>query len=228
MACQREAGWQRAVRALNLFRPDGQLNERGGAEQEIAAAVAVLEGPRWAKTRRMLSDARTRTFLDRLHRELAAAEPRAELREALVGLWRLRHATRPGCGPLPVGSCGVLAPVVAALVCGRLESDWQGAYREVARVVRGVVRGVVRASSVVECLNSVVRMHQARQKTLSQALLDLKRLYWNCREFREGKRAQSCPYEHLGLDLPSYDWWDLLLREPDHIQPKLSPAPMAA
>ena len=114
--------------------------------------------------------------------------------------------------------------MVAALVCGRIAADWQGAYRQVARVLRGVVR----ASSVVECLNSVVRMHQARQKMLSQPLLDLKRLYWNCREFREGKRAEACPYEHLGLELPSYDWWDLLHHEPGHIQPKLSPVPMAA
>jgi hypothetical protein len=35
-------------------------------------------------------------------------------------------------------------------------------------------------------------------------------LYWNCREFREGKRRGRCPYEHLGLKLPSYRFWDLL------------------
>ena len=45
---------------------------------------------------------------------------------------------------------------------------------------------------------------------MSQGLLDLKRLYWNCREFREGKRRKHCPYELLGLKLPSYRFWDLL------------------
>jgi hypothetical protein len=68
----------------------------------------------------------------------------------------------------------------------------------------------VRASSAVECMNSVLRMHQSRHKTVTQGLLDLKRLYWNCRGFREGKRRGHCPYEHLGLELPSYRFWDLL------------------
>jgi hypothetical protein len=37
----------------------------------------------------------------------------------------------------------------------------------------------VRASSAVECMNSVIRMHQARHRRLTQPLLDRKRLYWN-------------------------------------------------
>jgi hypothetical protein len=44
-------------------------------------------------------------------------------------------------------------------------------------------------------------------------MLDLKRLYWNCREFRGGKRKGKCPYEHLGLKLPSSAFWDLLQEE---------------
>ncbi|MBV8609902.1 MAG: hypothetical protein JO034_20885 [Singulisphaera sp.] len=73
-----------------------------------------------------------------------------------------------------------------------------------------MLRQAVRASSAVECMNSVLRMHQARHRTVTQELLDLKRLYWNCRVFREGKRRGRCPYEHLGLKLPSYQFWDLL------------------
>ena len=85
-------------------------------------------------------------------------------------------------------------------------ANWHGSYREVARVLRQAVR----ASSAVECMNSVLRMHQSRHRTVTQGLLDLKRLYWNCRAFREGKRRGRCPYEHLGLKLPGYRFWDLL------------------
>jgi len=102
-ACRREAAWQRASQALNLFRPDGRLNDRAGAAAEIQATLPALDGPRWAKVRRMLTDSRSLTFLDQVHRDLAAAEPRADVRAALVALWRLRHATRPGCGPKPSG-----------------------------------------------------------------------------------------------------------------------------
>jgi hypothetical protein len=53
-------------------------------------------------------------------------------------------------------------------------------------------------------------MHQSRHRTVSQGLLDLKRLYGKSREFREGKRRRHSPYELLGLKLPSYRFWDLL------------------
>ena len=68
----------------------------------------------------------------------------------------------------------------------------------------------MRGSSAVECMNSVLRMHQTLQKTLSQGMLDLKRLYWNTRVFRGGTCRGRCPYEHLGLKLPSYRFWSLL------------------
>ena len=71
----------------------------------------------------------------------------------------------------------------------------------------------VRASSAVECMNSVLRMHQSRHRTVTQGMLDLKRLYWNCRVFRGGKRKGLCPYELLGLKLPSYDFCALLEAE---------------
>jgi hypothetical protein len=224
VAARREAAWLRIEQTLNLFRPDGPLNDRRWAEAQIQAALPDLDGPRWAKVRRMVTDPRSLTFLDRLQRNLEAAEPRPELQAALVALWRVRHATRPGCGPRPSAAVGVVAPAVRALVCGQLAPDWHGAYRRVARVLNRVVR----ASSVVECLNSVVRMHQARHRTLSQPLLDLKRLYWNCRVFAEGKHEGKCPYEHLGVQLPTYDWWELLHQEPQEVEQKVSTRPMAA
>ncbi len=62
-------------------------------------------------------------------------------------------------------------------------------------------------------MNSVLRMHQSRHRTVTQGMLDLKRLYWNSRVFRGGKRKGLCPYEHLGLKLPSYDFCTLLEAE---------------
>jgi hypothetical protein len=87
---------------------------------------------------------------------------------------------------------------------------------------------VVRASSAVECVNSVVRMHQARHRKLTQPLLDLKRLYWNSRAFVGGRRRKRCPYEHLGLALPSYDPWTLLQMDPRDLEQQLSTSRLAA
>ena len=71
-------------------------------------------------------------------------------------------------------------------------------------------------------------MHQARHRNLSQELLDLKRLYWNGRPFLEGKRKKHCPYELLGLKLPSYEPWELLQLDPARLQEQLSSPRLAA
>jgi hypothetical protein len=209
------------VAALALFRPDGRLNDRAWAEGELRAAAAVLTGPRWAKVRRMLLDERALTFLDQLHVDLAAAEPCPQRREALAALWRWQRQRRRPAAP---GVPEVLAGVLEAVVVRQLGPGWEGAYRRVSRVLRRVVR----ASSAVEGVNSVVRRHQARHRNLTQALLDLKRLYWNCRAFVSGKRRKRCPYQHLGLHLPTYDPWTLLQMDPEELQQKLSTPRLAA
>jgi hypothetical protein len=55
-------------------------------------------------------------------------------------------------------------------------------------------------------------------------MLDLKRLYWNCHRFRGGPRNKACPYEVLGLALPSFDFWTLLQADPKALTQRLSTA----
>ncbi len=218
---RKEKAWARAVAALGLFHPDGTLNDRAGAAAELQAAAAELSGARWAKVRRMLLDPRTLTFLDRLHQELAAAEPCPQRRQALAVCWRRRQTARRARGE--AAATAVLQQRLAELVCQRLGAD-EEAYGRVSRVLRRVLR----ASSAVEGINSVVRMHQARHRKLTQELIDLKRLYWNCRRFSSAKRRHRCPYEHLGLRLHSYDFWQLLQTDPDELQQQLSTQGVAA
>jgi hypothetical protein len=213
-AMSQEAAWRRAVAALGVFRPDGRLNDRAGAAAELRAAVAGLPGQRWAKARRMLLDERSLTFLDQLHADLAAAEPCAQRRQALVALWR----GRGGHAPAGASAARVLEGVLTGVVIGQLGQGWQETYRRVGDVLERVVR----ASSAVEGINSVVRMHQSRHRKLTQELLDLKRLYWNCRPFVAGQRRKRCPYEHLGLRLPTYDAWTLLQMDPEELEQHLS------
>lgn len=201
-----EAGWRQARAALAVFGPEGRLNDRAWARQQIAAAVPLLEGRDWSKVRGFLEAAESQTFLERLHRQLEQAEPDPVLRTELVRLWWLRRQRpRVGTAGVPGGS-GHVAQLVQLLVCQKHAAGWAASYRRLARVLRQTVR----ASSAVEGMNSVLRMHQARHRTVPQELLDLKRLYWNSRPFREGKRKGRCPYELLGLELPGFDFWTLL------------------
>jgi hypothetical protein len=167
-----EAGWALARSSLRVFRPDGQLNDRVWAQQQIDAALPHLCGHHWSKVRGFLQAAPTLTFLDRLHRQLQEAEPNAELREALVRLWWLRRQRPRGADGGVIASAVHVAHLVQQVVCQRLHAQWAESYRRVS----GVLRQVVRASSAVECMNSVLRMHQSRHRTVTQGLLDLKRL----------------------------------------------------
>lgn len=201
-----EAGWKMAHGALSVFRPEGHLNDRAWAEQQIALALPQLSSREWSKVRNFLQAKETLTFLDRLHRQLREAVPEEPLRAELVRLWWMRRQRPRANVTGTVVGAGHVAHLVQQVVCHKMDANWRKSYEAVARVLRLTVR----ASSAVECMNSVLRMHQSRHKTVTQGLLDLKRLYWNCRAFREGKRRGRCPYEHLGLKLPSYRFWDLL------------------
>jgi hypothetical protein len=76
----------------------------------------------------------------------------------------------------------------------------------------------------VECINSVARMQQSRHRKMTQGLLDLKRLYWNGREFRTGQRRRKSPYELHGMQLPTRDWWELLRWTPEQLRQHLQGA----
>jgi hypothetical protein len=208
---QREAAWQRAGAALRVFRADGTLNDRAWAQAEIAAAVAELPGPEWRKTRSFLRDDRTLAFLDRLQRRLAEAVPQQALRQACVRRWWLRRQ-RPAAAATTAGG-QVLQLLDAVIAAAALTAQEQGAYERVAAVLASTVR----ASSAVEGINSVLRMQQCRHRRTTQGLLDLKRLYWNCRQLPTGQRRGRSPYEMLGVALPSTDFWSLLQTSPEKL-----------
>ena len=208
---RQELAWRRVRAALELFRPDGQLNDRAWAEAEIEAALPELNGPEWKKVRGFLGDRRCLHFLDRMHRRLAEAEPRPQWRAAMAWRWWLRHG-RPG----PADPLMELARAVGRKA--KLSEQERASYDGVAVVLKDTCR----ASSAVECMNSVLRMQQSRHRRMTQPMLDLKRLYWNSRSFRSGPRKAACPYQALGLTLPTFDFWALLHSDPAQLTQELS------
>ena len=219
-----EQAWQRLREGLTLFTPAGELNTRAQAEALLAAVLPALAGPEWAKVRRQLSRPEVFTFLDRTQEKLATLATAPGLTEVRVRAEGLRRRPERLCGEGPSASAGRgLLLVVAVLM-----SSGGEAVRAVATRVRQVLRQAWRASSLVEGINSVLRMQQARQRRLTQGLLDLKRLYWNLRPFRTGRRAKKSPDELLGVSLPERDWWSLLKLSPEELRGKLSASAIAA
>jgi len=211
-AAAAETAWKHARSAFEFFTPEGRLNDRAQAEEIVAAVLPHLSGAAWAKTRRLLLRRESFTFLDQVRPRLADLGLEPDVLSALLDLeglhrqpWRRSAATR---------AWALVRTVQLTKAC----SDW----REDARRVRTVLRGVWRASSLVECVNSVARMQQARHRKMTQGLLDLKRLYWNLRRFRVGRRKDQTPYGLLGLDLPALSFWEFLNLTPEELRQRLS------
>jgi hypothetical protein len=182
-----ETAWATVVDALQLFTPTGELKSRARGEAIISAALPLLDDLVWAKTRRALTRPQLLTFLDRTHERLAALPVAAEVREAAVQVEGLRQ--RPAAlgesAPSSAASRGVL------LATGLVLSLSGPAVLAALTQVSQVLRQAWRASSLVECLNSVARMQQSRHRRMTPGLLALKRLYWNCRPLARGVVASK-------------------------------------
>jgi hypothetical protein len=213
-----EMAWRQGKSAFEFFTPEGRLNDRKQAAAVVAAALPHLSGSAWAKTRRLLLRRESFTFLDQAQARLADLGLEPDVLSASLDLeglrrqpWRL-SVTTPG-------SAATRAWTLARTVqLAKTDRDVQTQAQRVGQVLRGVWR----ASSLVECVNSVARMQQARHRKMTQGLLDLKRLYWNLRRFRIGRRKNQTPYGLLGLELPELNFWEFLKLTPEELREQLS------
>jgi hypothetical protein len=213
-----DRAWRRTREALALFTPEGELNSRERVEAVLSETLPVLPEADFAKAKRMLRQPQTLTYLDEAHRKLAAL-PSPHLREAAVRLEGARRRPEGLHGENPSAA----ARRALLLACTVLLATAGEAGEAMVQAVRNIFRGAWRASSLVEGINSVLRMQQARHRRLTQGLLDLKRLYWNCRRFRTGRRRGQSPYQRLGLVLPEgCGWWELLKMTPEQLGDQLS------
>ncbi len=219
-----EQAWTEVTRGLRLLTPEGELNTRTRAEAVIQAALPALVGPEWSKTRRVLAGPALLTFLDRVEEPRSAVAAPPEVVEAAVQVESLRRQPE---GLREEGARG--GTLRGVLLAAGLVLTLSGAVGERALAeVRKILDDAWRASSLVEGINSVAQMQQSRHRRMTQGLLDLKRLYWNCREFRTGQRRQRTPYELLRIKLPTPDWWELLKLTPEQLCQQLSALEVAA
>jgi hypothetical protein len=214
-----EKAWQKTQEALRLFTPQGELNSRARAEAVLAETLPELPDADFAKAKRLLNQPETLTYLDEVHRKLNALPGSAEVKDAAVRAEGLRRRPELLQGESPSAKAlrGVL--LICSVILGKAGEEGS----TMTSLVRQIFRNTWRASSLVEGINSVLRMHQSRHRKLTQGLLDLKRLYWNCHTFRTGRRKDTSPYERLGLPLPAgLDWWELSKMTPEQLRNKLS------
>jgi len=216
---QRERAWQQVKAAIQPFTPEGELNTRARAEAALAEVLPQLPDGEFASLKRQLLKPEALTYLDEIQRKLAALPLASELRQAALRQEGLRRRPELLQGETTQAAArrGIL------LVCAVVLAQAGEAGRDAVEAVRAALRSSWRASSLVECVNSVLRMQQARHRKLSQGLINLKRLYWNCHTFRTGRRRGHSPYELLGVSWPEgLRWWDVLKWSPEQLREHLS------
>jgi hypothetical protein len=219
-----EGALEEVRQALRPFTAQGELNTREKAEQTVDAASARLVGEHWDKFKRLLRQPQTYAYLDRLESQIEALPVSAEVKEAVVRSEGIRQ--NPELVQGEEQRQGVMRGLL--VVFGVLIASAGGVGQQAVATLRQAVRYAGRASSCVEGLNSVVRMQQGRHRKVTQGMLDLKRLYWNLREFRTGCRKETKPYERLGVGLPpGLSWWQLLHLTPAELQTHLSALALA-
>jgi hypothetical protein len=81
----------------------------------------------------------------------------------------------------------------------------------VEQQVCAVLDQVIRASSAVECFNSLLRPYVSVKKHLSQGFLALIALYHNTRPLKQ--RGHQTPLQRAGVDLGDEDWIKLIEHE---------------
>jgi hypothetical protein len=169
-AVQADSAVAQITAALAWWGPEGTLGTRNRAQEQLRQASEHLPGSQWDKVRRVLRDERTLSHLDHLHEQLTDTVSDPLVREALTPLWLVSEARRQAEDDTQVRLHHVV--VMQQVVCQRLCAQWEPAYEQ----GRAMLQGAVRARSAVECVNSVMRMHQGRHRYVRQGLLDLKRV----------------------------------------------------
>ena len=219
----RERLWVQTKEALRLFTPAGALNTRAQAEAVLAETLPQLPDA-FAKAKRQLQKPEMLNFLDHVHQRLQALDFPKEVTDAAVRQEGVRR--RP---ELLQGASVQAGALRGVLLVGAVLLAKAGEVGQQAQAaVRDILRRAYRASSLVECINSVVRMHQSRHRKMTQGLLDLKRLCWNCHTFRAGRRRHTTPYQRLGIPWPEgLRWWEVLKLTPEQLRDKLSTATKA-
>jgi hypothetical protein len=222
---EQERLWQTTKEALHLFTATGELNTRARAAAVLAETLPQLPDRAFAKSKRQVQKPEMLNYLDRVQRKIAALPLPEAVKQAAVrqeGLRRRPEALQ-GEGQPAAALRGIL--LLCAVVLSKAGAEGQQALT----AIRDILRRAYRASSLVECVNSVLRMQQAGHRRMTQGLLDLKRLYWNCHSFGSGRRRQTTPYQRLGVPWPEgLRWWDVLKLTPEQLRDKLSTARIAA
>ena len=217
-----------AVRAeqlhIELFSPlapDGRRWSDAQIEDHLARIVEELSSLPEACRTRILNHLKLHRARWTAHRVLwdlldvalreGSALDREQVLDAAVALWWSEHRVVPPGGP---------EATRASREAWSLRRTLEACCENVTALMTAVsslIERPRRSSSLVEALNSRLRVLQMVHRNVSDHLLALVALRWNLSTRIEGRRRGACPFVDLGIDFAdgTTPWYDTLLKEID-------------
>jgi hypothetical protein len=188
----------------------GRIRDQRECLEELSAATELMRGLKVPAARKLADYLDSAgpgllTYLERL-KELVGGMI-AELGEEGVQLlcreWQMERGLDRGQAERKEDRLRdyLRAHLLSLLYWGH---GYPGARKRVADLLGSILRG----TSLVECVNSLLRPYAELRRSLGQPFLDLFTLYRNAHVFRRGKRAGASPFQLAGIPTPDGDWMD--------------------
>jgi hypothetical protein len=206
------------IKELEIFDETGKRRDRQTAENNIEACLDLLEAEfeltkQVKKIRRILPDLLNyfeiaEVVLEELKKKLP--ENSDEILELLCLWWQWGKKIRKTKDSNIKRYCAKKERHYYE----KAEMKCTGNFDKIKDQVRNDLDEIVQSSSIVECINSIIRPYINNTKTqISQEFLNLIMFYHNHRRYKDGKRTGKIPYEILTGEKQTKDWLDLLKEE---------------
>lgn len=217
------------VAELRLFDDTGSLRERQEAEGNMEAALDLLDSLGVASISAAVKKIR-HTLPDVLAYFEVAAEIVPELQgqvdasghESLPFLclaWQWHKQLLKAKHVDPRHECTAREQEMLDIAAIGFSGDQDALYALTERVYAKLDE-IVQSSSLVECLNSIIRPYlDTTRNHVTQGLLNLIMFYHNHRRYKAGKRKGHTPMELFTGQPQKEDWIELLFEEIEKTQP---------
>jgi tetratricopeptide (TPR) repeat protein len=200
---------------MKPFRHDGELRNRQQAEENIQAALEMIES---------LGHEKINDAVNKIRRVMPT----------LLNYFDVACEVREGLGDLAIGQNALASLCLAwqhhkAVIkakktdrrkkCADREQRClefaEGYLQEKFEIIKDRVYNeldtIVQSSAMVECINSIIRPYlNTSRGQVNQNMLNLIAFYHNNRRYRVGKRANKTPMEILTGKKQEKDWTELL------------------
>ena len=211
------------INELKLFDGNGFLRDRKEAEENIEAALSLIEELEHKKITKAVNKVR-RTMPGLLNyfdlaisvlEDLSSLPIHQEALKALCVAWQWGKGSIKSKKTKRRNFCNMNQEFCLEIAVGYLQDE----YDVVKEQVYQQLDRIVQSSALVECINSIIRPYLNVSKShVTQETLNLIMFYHNHRRYVDGKRKGQTPMEILTGKKQKKDWIELLfdaVREKD-------------